>query len=77
MAADFVMSVLYHLQCLKDHLNSIYHHLCSMCRPSLWAEAGNRAHFQHTLHEADEAEHRTTSRTALQTNQFSFAANIA
>ena len=76
MAADSAMLTLYHLQCLKDRANSIYHHHpCPMCRPFPGVEAGNPAHFQHTLHEAEV--HRT-SRTALLTilNQFAFATNI-
>ena len=72
MAADSVMLALYHLQCLKDRLNSICHRLWSKCSSFPEVEAGNPAHFQHI---SREEEHRTTSRTALQTisNQFCFA----
>ena len=76
MAADSVMLALYHSQCLKDRLNSMYHHRpWSKCSSFPEVGAGNPAHFRHI---SREEEHRTTSKSALQTisSQFCFAANI-
>ena len=40
MAADSAMLTLYHLQCLKDRANSIYHHHPSQVAQARYMRAG-------------------------------------